>query len=236
MSIEKINNEKFNYWGLCSQCCLPARVPVKSLVASSNQMMLGFVLRTETVRKRISNQPACFLAYFLARFLSCWLSRLFSCLLSCLLYCLFSCLFLVCFIACFLTCFFLLAFMPAFLFAFLLVFWFTFFLDCYAVKSSQSEFLCVFYLEKEAQIHYDKLVPHRMYPAPILPDSRNKELWIHIGGKLYPRNEAKVFVFSIGVVSVCMSLQCRWPHLHDLWISSDSVKNLRGATLDRVAV
>ena len=46
---------------------------------------------------------------------------------------------------------------------------------------------------------YEQVLAHRMRPAPVLPDARNAEILVHVGGALLPRSEAKVSVFDSSV-------------------------------------
>jgi len=43
---------------------------------------------------------------------------------------------------------------------------------------------------------YQQLKQHRLEPLPVLPDDRNADIYVHVGGELLPREEAKVSVFD----------------------------------------
>jgi len=52
----------------------------------------------------------------------------------------------------------------------------------------------------------DKVLPNfraleqlQVKPLPVLPDKRNSDIWVHVGGRLVPRAEAKVSVFDSSV-------------------------------------
>lgn len=47
--------------------------------------------------------------------------------------------------------------------------------------------------------HFHKLQQLGLKPLPILPDARNRDIWVHVGGALVPRSEAKVSVFDSSV-------------------------------------
>ena len=44
--------------------------------------------------------------------------------------------------------------------------------------------------------YYERLASKRLYPAPVLPDARNENIFVHVGGKLLKRDDAKVSVFD----------------------------------------
>jgi len=46
---------------------------------------------------------------------------------------------------------------------------------------------------------YDQLARLQLKPSPILPDERNRDILVHVGGVLKPREEAKVSVFDSSV-------------------------------------
>jgi len=46
---------------------------------------------------------------------------------------------------------------------------------------------------------YEQVLAHRLRPAPVLPDARNADILVHIGGQLLHRSEAKVSVFDSSV-------------------------------------
>ena len=46
---------------------------------------------------------------------------------------------------------------------------------------------------------FSKLERLQVRPEPLLPDERNRHIWVHVGGKLVPRGEAKVSVFDSSV-------------------------------------
>ena len=47
--------------------------------------------------------------------------------------------------------------------------------------------------------HFEKLQQLQLRPVPVLPDERNKDIYIHVGGRLVKRREAKVSVFDSSV-------------------------------------
>ena len=47
--------------------------------------------------------------------------------------------------------------------------------------------------------NFEALKERALRPLPVLPDERNKDIWVHVGGKLVPRAEAKVSVFDSSV-------------------------------------
>ncbi len=51
----------------------------------------------------------------------------------------------------------------------------------------------------ECQPHYELLASRALKARNRLPDPRNEHLWVHVGGKLLPRTEAKVSVFDSSV-------------------------------------
>jgi len=46
---------------------------------------------------------------------------------------------------------------------------------------------------------FEQLRAQQLKPTPVLPDERNRHIWVHVGGLLLPRSEAKVSVFDSSV-------------------------------------
>lgn len=51
----------------------------------------------------------------------------------------------------------------------------------------------------ECKPHYERLYARAIKARTRLPDPRNEHIWVHVGGKLVPRAEAKVSVFDSSV-------------------------------------
>ncbi len=54
-------------------------------------------------------------------------------------------------------------------------------------------------LYAECKPHYEELAASALRARTRLPDPRNEHIWVHVGGKLVPRAEAKVSVFDSSV-------------------------------------
>jgi branched-chain amino acid aminotransferase group I len=54
-------------------------------------------------------------------------------------------------------------------------------------------------LYAECKPHYDELAALALRARTRLPDPRNEHIWVHVGGRLLPRAEAKVSVFDSSV-------------------------------------
>ena len=48
----------------------------------------------------------------------------------------------------------------------------------------------------QCELEYSKLKQKRVKPLPVLPDDRNKDIFVHVGGKLLHRSDAKISVFD----------------------------------------